>query len=107
MRKSIIFLIGLLSLCLLIGSAAADPPVIDGYYQIGTASDLKWFYQQTIGEHQDYNAKLTADIDLSGVRLILIGSTSNKYSGTFDGDGHTISNYTSNYQMIYADGPTL
>lgn len=103
MRKSIIFLIGLLSLCLLIGSVAADPPVIDGYYQIGTVSDLKWFSNQITSEHRDPNAKLTADIDLSGQKGIRIGTTSNTYSGIFDGDGHTLSNYTYSYQLIYAD----
>lgn len=103
MRKSIIFLIGLLSLCLLIGSAAADPPVIDGYYQIGTVSDLQWFYQHVNNGERESNAKLTADIDLTGIRRILIGTKANAYNGTFDGDGYTISNFGSsdNAPIIY------
>lgn len=92
MKKSIIFLIGLLSLCLLIGSAAADPQLIDGYYQIGSVSDLQWFATLVNAGHVTYNAKLTSDIDLAGISWTPIGTTSNPYTGTFNGDGHVIKN---------------
>lgn len=38
------------------------------------------------------NAKLTADIDMSEVTHTSIGTSSNKYAGTFDGQGHIIEN---------------
>ena len=37
--------------------------------------------------------KLTADIDLGGVVFDPIGGGDNKFSGFFDGDGHTVSNF--------------
>lgn len=94
---------------MLIGSAAADPELKDGYYQIGSASDLQWFASQVNAGHITYNAKLTADIDLSGVTWTSIGTSSDLFSGTFDGDGHSLSNLniqSSDYQRIILVGDT-
>lgn len=38
--------------------------------------------------------KLMADIDLKGVELLVIGSKVFPFTGVFDGNGHTISNFT-------------
>ena len=68
-------------------------------YQISTADELRWFaglVNGTLTGGTDKNnaacAVLTTNIDLSGVAWTPIGSESNRYTGTFDGAGHTISN---------------
>ena len=75
----------------------------DGYYLIGTAAELYGFAELVNNGNKTANAKLTADIvvnenvlDADGeaitgdfVQWTLIGNVF--YSGTFDGQGHTIS----------------
>ena len=63
-------------------------------YQIGSADDLRAFAEKVNGGETDANtrAELTDDIDLNNQSWYPIGtSSSNPYSGTFNGDGHTIS----------------
>ena len=100
---------------------------VDGVYQIYTADDLKEFAVIVNGTDStpadsDANAKLMNDIDLNPDMKIgedgevangddldpwtPIGtSNSNLYSGTFDGDGHTISGLyidsSANYQGLF------
>ena len=38
----------------------------------------------------------TEDIDLGGLDFAPIGSSSQNFKGTYDGDGHTVSNFTQN-----------
>ena len=76
---------------------------VNGEYQIGSAEDLREFAElvngtaEGIGQNTSANAKLMNDIDLSSVcsekngTWTPIGSDSNPYRGTFNGDGHTIS----------------
>ena len=63
----------------------------DGVYAIGTAEELAWFaYKVNLG-NTDLNAKLTADITLEDNVLPMIGNSESLiYSGTFDGQFHTI-----------------
>ena len=79
----------------------------DGFYSIGTAAELYGFAEIVNSGNAAVNAKLTADIvvnenvlDINGdantgdfVQWIPIGNhdDSKTYSGTFDGQGHTIS----------------
>ncbi|MBQ8486273.1 MAG: InlB B-repeat-containing protein, partial [Prevotella sp.] len=79
----------------------------DGYYLIGTAAELYGFAEIVNNGNATANAKLTADItvnenvlDANGeantgdfVQWTPIGNDGNSktYSGTFDGQGHTIS----------------
>ncbi len=64
----------------------ADP------YKIATAADLKAFRDKVNGGSTGACAVLTADITLDkSEQWTPIGTTRNKYAGTFDGDGHTIS----------------
>ena len=61
-------------------------------YQIATAEELWEFAELVNGGKTDASAILTANIDLSSVgNWIPIGNEDHPYSGTFDGDGHTIS----------------
>ena len=64
----------------------------EGYYEIGTPVQLKWFAALVNQVNTNANAVLTADIDLTGVMWTPIGFGVN-YTGTFDGQGFTISNF--------------
>ena len=76
-------------------------------YQIGTAEGLKWFRDKVNNakakEETKICAVLTEDIDLNNEPWtpIGIGEDTRKedlpYSGTFDGNGHTISGLNVNY----------
>ncbi len=88
-------------------------PLVDGYYQVGNVGQLMWFSNFVGQGNGSANAKLTADIiynasDLSGLNgktegyrfWTPIGMIMNHetgidtfvtYTGTFDGDGHTVS----------------
>ena len=78
----------------------AIPGQLDGVYQIETAEDLFWFAALVNGtlEGTAQNAAacavLTTHIDLTGGAWTPIGSESNPYTGTFDGQNHTISGMT-------------
>jgi hypothetical protein len=66
--------------------------LVDGFWQIGTAEQLVWFAKKVnFGDTKD-NAELTADIDLSEVmdEFPMIGTTSKKFEGVFDGRYHTV-----------------
>ena len=63
--------------------------IVNNMCEIATKEDWKKFgYFVRSGEGK-LNARLTADIDLGG-DILKIGSESTGYSGTFDGQGHTI-----------------
>ena len=66
-------------------------------YEISTAQDLVDFAKTVNGGDYDANAVLTADIDMTGVDISVfpIGGpdTGKRYVGTFDGQGHKISNF--------------
>lgn len=67
----------------------------DGFYQISNAQQLSWFSQAvSVFGNTNWNARLTANIDLSGFedKFTPIGNSTHPYVGTFDGQFHTISN---------------
>ncbi len=91
---------------------------IDGPVQISDADDLVNFAVNINHGGTDWDAELTADIDMNGadVSHFPIGTqaTGNRYIGTFDGQGHKISNLqlinpsASNYGMfVTGDGVVL
>ena len=58
---------------------------------ISSAADWKTFCQRVNNNGEPFlNAKLTQDVDLGG-EIVMLGSVSYPYSGTFDGQGHTLS----------------
>lgn len=100
----------------------------DGYYEIATAAQLKWFADEVNGGKPELNARLTDDIDLSSVCSASspwtpIGDYSKNASfrGTFDGQDHKItglylknnttdfSNVNNYYKALfgYCDGVTI
>lgn len=100
----------------------------DGYYEIATAAQLKWFADEVNGGSAELNARLVRDIDLSGICSEIspwtpIGDYSKNASfrGTFDGQNHKItglylknnttdfSNVNNYYKALfgYCDGVTI
>lgn len=69
---------------------------VDGAYQITNGNDLATFATLVNKGLSNANATLTADIDMTGVTMEPIGNLASLYCGTFDGQGHTISNLTIN-----------
>lgn len=63
----------------------------NGVYQIGTAADLAWFADAVQTGQTAISAKLTANINLNGKPWTAIGTSSNKFAGTLDGDNYTVS----------------
>lgn len=74
------------------GKGTEDEP-----YQIGTAQEMAWLAYAVNNqmESEGYCAVLTADIDLGYCQWPVIGVLSGNgqraYTGTFDGQGHTVS----------------
>lgn len=62
-----------------------------GVYLIGTAAELAWFADAVNGGQKAINGKLTANINLNGKTWTAIGTSSNKFAGTLDGDNYTVS----------------
>ncbi|UCC23530.1 MAG: hypothetical protein JSW23_05625 [Planctomycetota bacterium] len=82
------------------GSGEANEP-----YEIWTAAEM-----QAIGADANYwdrHFRLMADIDLggyTGASFNMIGNMNRPFTGVFDGDGHTISNFTYSSMDVYAGG---
>ena len=64
-------------------------PDAEGYYDIGGPEDLNWFAAIVNEVNPSANARLTDDIDYTDYIQGFIG-TGNAFSGTFDGQEHTI-----------------
>ena len=59
------------------------------YYEIASKENWKEFCDIVKSGQNSVDAKLTQDIDL-GSEINMVGNDNNKYSGTFDGQGHTL-----------------
>ena len=68
------------------GTTKTEPKTENGVYQIGTAAELAWFADAVNGGQKAINGKLTANINLNGKTWTAIGTSSNKFAGTLDGD---------------------
>ena len=92
------------------GKGTAEEP-----YLIGTAAELEWFRNLVNGptdtdNHRGACAKLTADITLTGEWTPISNKSAiaSAYSGTFDGDKHTISGLSgSNGLFGFVNGATI
>ena len=108
--KKLLVLVFAIALCLgalCVGASAsgAEPPQVDGVYQLDSDDDLYWFAGLVNGGKYDANAELTNDITINEDVLNAaasdkttdlqpwtpIGNNSNRYTGTFDGNDKTIS----------------
>ncbi len=81
-------------ICIHCGAGMDDfCPLVDGYYVISTGEQLAWFAGKVNGGEGKINAKLTADIDMSGITTFVpIGNADCKFQGKFDGQEHRILN---------------
>lgn len=62
-----------------------------GVYLIDTAAELAWFADAVNKGDTTISGKLTANINLNGKIWTAIGTSSNKFAGTLDGDNYTVS----------------
>ena len=82
-------------------------PNTDGFYEIANAKQLVWFAAKVNSGSPNANAILTADIDMEGADIskFPIGyggdNNSTRYIGTFDGQGHKLSNF----QLVNPSAP--
>lgn len=83
------------------GTTKTAPKTENGVYQIGTAAELAWFADAVNGGQRDISAKLTANINLNGKTWTAIGTESNKFAGTLDGDSHTVSGLAGTGGLVY------
>lgn len=72
-----------------------------GVYLIDTAAELAWFADAVNGGQKAINGKLTANINLNGKPWTAIGTSSNKFAGTLDGDSHTVSGLAGTGGLVY------
>ena len=76
------------------------PVKVDGGYEISNAAQLAYFAKSVNAGETTYNKgvtiKLTDNIDLEGKEWTPIGTSSNIFKGTFDGQGHTVKNLVVN-----------
>ena len=80
-------------ICVVCGTPIPDmADLVDGYYMLGTPDQLIWFAAKVNNAETDINAKLTADIDLTGYedKFVPVGTSTYHYAGIFDGQYHTI-----------------
>ena len=74
------------------GSALTEPEKDEnGVYLIGTGPELAWF----ASNHNNASAKLTADVSLGGYSV-----TISSYTGTFDGNGHYITDFNGSKSLF-------
>ena len=67
----------------------------EGYFEISNPANLAWFATHVNDVNHSAKAKLLADLDMTDVEVAVIGNNpTNSYKGTFDGQGHKISNYS-------------
>lgn len=68
------------------GTTKTEPKTENGVYQIRTAAELAWFADAVNKGDTTISGKLTANINLNGKTWTAIGTSSNKFAGTLDGD---------------------
>lgn len=64
----------------------------DGFYNIATAGELRWFAFLVNSGQTEVNARLTEAIDLDGVEIPSIGNKNKMFAGVFDGQLKPVSN---------------
>ena len=104
------------------GKDQNEPMLVNGWYEITNAGEFYWFANKVNLGNTSYKGKLMADIvvndsvlsadgTLNGPDSIYtswtpIGTYNNKFGGTFDGQGHTISGlyFNSTINSNYPNG---
>ena len=88
-------------------AAKADNPEIsslipakdeEGYYLIATPKDVAAFRAFAMNADNASKAKMTADVDMTGIAMQPINSSDNRFRGIFDGQAHALKNVYINYE---------
>ncbi|MBQ4599736.1 MAG: copper amine oxidase N-terminal domain-containing protein [Clostridia bacterium] len=83
----------LLTVCLILGMLTALPAAAADVIEISTADELVKLMNQD-GYAWNASYVLKNDIDMSGKAVAPIGTSGTPFTGTFDGNGKTVSGYT-------------
>lgn len=83
------------------GTTKTAPKTENGVYQIDTAAKLAWFADAVNKGDTTISGKLTANINLNGKTWTAIGTDSNKFAGTLDGDNYTVSGLAGTGGLVY------
>lgn len=77
---------------------AVAPSLVSGSYEVDTPAKLQWLRESAaVSGAMSNSYKVTADIDMTGCTWTVgIATSGTPFSGTFDGNGRTISNLTIN-----------
>ncbi|MCR4920197.1 MAG: CotH kinase family protein [Bacteroidaceae bacterium] len=70
----------------------ANLRVLGDNFEIASTIDLQEFSMAVNSGYIDITGTMTADLDMEGVAITPIGTEKNLFAGTFDGQGHVISN---------------
>lgn len=87
------------------GTDTSSLPEVNGVYEISTVAQFDTFRTEVDSGTDSFTGKTVLqmnDLNLSGQTLSTL-STGYKFSGTFDGQGHTISNYTDSKHTLFPD----
>ena len=91
-----------------------EAEAVSGVYQLQKAGHLLWWAQYVNAGNPASEAVLTSDMDMSTAKYVPAGTSENKYIGTFDGQGHTVTlaldHSDLNYQGLFGiatDGATI
>ena len=93
-------------ICDLCGTADTDyiQTNAEGFYPLASETDFLWFVTMVNSGHNDINAQLEEDVEYSGP---MIGTTSLRYAGIFDGQHHKITYSTEAAEPVWALFRTL
>lgn len=83
------------------GTTKTAPKTENGVYQIGTAAELAWFADAVNKGDTTISGKLTTNINLNDKAWTAIGTDSNKFAGTLDGDNYTVSGLAGTGGLVY------
>ena len=100
--------------CTVCKAAGVEATETDGVFQLNNAGNLLWWAAYVNAGNPASNAVLTTDVDLTGIQYVPAGTSANKFVGTFDGQGHSVTlalnNPSLNYQGLFGvatDGATI
>ena len=87
------------------GQRKSEPELKGDVYQIGTGAELAWFAEAVNSGNASINGELVKDIDLAAHEWTSIGSASQKFTGTFDGNQNRIYNLYIGYSSTTTTSP--
>jgi uncharacterized protein (TIGR02145 family) len=82
-----------------LGDIATNAKAVSMIQNISNAEELVFFLNNAASYKADEEVRLTSDIDLTGVTL----PTATSFAGTFDGQGLSLKNWTSNGTALFAE----